>query len=473
MTQINQINEYLWEVPKEGKMNVPCRVFASKKLLEKMQQDRTLQQGSNVACLPGIQKYSLVMADGHQGYGFSIGGVAALDIKEGGISPGGIGYDINCGVRLLRTNLNKEQVQEKSRQLVVNLFNAVPTGVKKSSIKLTNEQLNDILNKGANWAKQNNYGNQQDVDNCESFGQLKEADADFISETAKSRGVNQLGTLGSGNHFVEVQYVDEIFDEGVAKTFGLEKGQITIMIHCGSRGLGHQVCSDYLREIEKTYPELIKQLPERELAYAPAGSDIANNYLKAMSAAANFAWANRHVIGHNVKNVVKELFPGANIETLYDVAHNICKVEEHDIDGEKKKVYVHRKGATRAFGPDSMEIPEVYRNVGQPILVPGSMGTESYILVGTKEAMQLSFGSTAHGAGRAMSRHAALKQFQGDEVIEKLREKGIEVKGASKRGIAEEAPLSYKDVNEVIEVSHQANIGKKVARLKPIGVIKG
>ena len=473
MTQINQINEYLWEVPKEGKMNVPCRVFASKKLLEKMQQDRTLQQGSNVACLPGIQKYSLVMADGHQGYGFSIGGVAALDIKEGGISPGGIGYDINCGVRLLRTNLNKEQVQEKSRQLVVNLFNAVPTGVKKSSIKLTNEQLNDILNKGANWAVENNYGNQQDVDNCESFGQLKEADADFISETAKSRGVNQLGTLGSGNHFVEVQYVDEIFDEGVAKTFGLEKGQITIMIHCGSRGLGHQVCSDYLREIEKTYPELIKQLPERELAYAPAGSDIANNYLKAMSAAANFAWANRHVIGHNVKNVVKELFPGANIETLYDVAHNICKVEEHDIDGEKKKVYVHRKGATRAFGPDSMEIPEVYRNVGQPILVPGSMGTESYILVGTKEAMQLSFGSTAHGAGRAMSRHAALKQFQGDEVIEKLREKGIEVKGASKRGIAEEAPLSYKDVNEVIEVSHQANIGKKVARLKPIGVIKG
>ncbi len=454
-------------------MNVPCRVFASKKLLEKMQQDRTMQQGKNVASLPGIQKYSLVMADGHQGYGFPIGGVAALDIKEGGISPGGIGYDINCGVRLLRTNLNYNEIKSKVRELVINLFNAVPTGVKKSSIELTNDQLNEILNNGANWAVKNNYGNQQDVENCESFGFLEEGDSNFISETAKSRGIKQLGTLGSGNHFVEIQYVDEIFDEEIAKTFKIKKGQITIMIHCGSRGLGHQVCSDYLRQIEKTYPDLIKELPERELAYAPAGSEIANNYLKGMSAAANFAWANRHVIGHNVKKTIKQTFPEANIETLYDVAHNICKVEEHEINGEKKKVYVHRKGATRAFGPGRKEIPEVYRKAGQPILVPGSMGTESYILVGTNEAMTQSFGSTAHGAGRAMSRHAAIKKFEGNKVIDDLREKGIEIKGASKRGIAEEAPDSYKDVNEVVEVSHQANIGKKVARLKPIGVIKG
>jgi tRNA-splicing ligase RtcB len=474
MTELTKISDFIWEIPKQDNMNVPTRVFASEKLLEKMKQDRTLDQGKNVACLPGIYKYACVMPDGHEGYGFPIGGVAALDFETGGISPGGIGYDINCGVRLLSTNLTKEQVHPKIKELLDTLFGNVPAGLGSSNITVTNELLDGVLNKGAAWAVENGYGNEQDLAHCEEGGHMKTADASKVSDKAKSRGRKQLATLGSGNHFLEVQYVDEIFDEEVAKTFGIkEKGQVMVMIHCGSRGLGHQVCSDYLREMERTFPEIIAKLPDKELVYAPAGHKLCDDYLKAMSCAANFAWCNRHVIGHQTRLSFTKLFPDSKLDTVYDVAHNICKVEEHKIDGETKKVFMHRKGATRAFGPGREELPEDYRPVGQPIILPGSMGTGSYLLVGTEQGMELTFGSTAHGAGRVMSRHEALKKFRGEQVKQDLASKDIALKGASWKGIAEEAPGVYKDIEAVAEVSHETGIGKKVARLKPIGVVKG
>jgi len=472
--EVKKVSDILWEIPKTGNMNVPCRVYASEVLLEKMKQDRTLTQGKSVAVLPGIHKYALIMPDGHEGYGFPIGGVAALDYEKGGISPGGIGYDINCGVRLLRSNLKKEDIAPKIKELLNKIFEYCPAGLGSSNIRVEYDQLDGILNKGAEWAVENGYGNKDDLDHCEENGSMKGADASLVSEKAKQRGRKQIATLGSGNHFLEIQYVDKIYDQETAKAFGItEEGQVMFMIHCGSRGLGHQVCSDYLREMERTFPDILQKLPDRELIYAPAGSDLAKKYLGAMTAAANFAWCNRHVLGHQTRLAVKDFFPEAKLETVYDVAHNIAKVEEHEIDGEMKKVFMHRKGATRAFGPGRKEIPEAYREVGQPILLPGSMGTASYVLVGTNKGMQETFGSTAHGAGRAMSRHAALKQFRGESVVKDLEQKGIYVKGASWKGIAEEASGAYKDVDEVVRVSHEANIGNMVVRLKPIGVVKG
>ena len=473
-TKLKKISDVVWEIPQSGKMNVPTRIFASKKMLEKMKQDRTLEQGRNVATLPGIYKYACVMPDGHEGYGFPIGGVAALDFKKGGISPGGIGYDINCGVRLLRTNLTKKDVHPKIKELLESLFEHVPAGLGSSNIRVDMEQLNQILDKGSQWAVENKYGTKEDMEHCEENGAMKTADHKAVSEKAKSRGRKQIATLGSGNHFLEIQYVDEIFDQKTAKAFGItEKDQVTVMIHCGSRGLGHQVCSDYLREMERTFPEIIAQLPDKELIYAPAGHALAEKYLKAMSAAANFAWCNRHVIAHQVRLAFKKIFPQAELKTVYDVAHNICKVEEHSINGKLTKVYMHRKGATRAFGPGRKEIPKAYKEVGQPIILPGSMGTASYILVGTDKGVEQTFGSTAHGAGRVMSRHEALRQFRGEKVKRELEEKKISVKSASWKGIAEEAPGVYKDIEEVVEVSHKANIGKKVVRVRPIGVCKG
>lgn len=472
--KLNKVTDFIWEMPKTGKMNVPTRIFASRQMLEKMKQDRTLEQGRNVACLPGIYKYAVVLPDGHEGYGFPIGGVAALDFKEGGISPGGIGYDINCGVRLLRTSLKKEDIYPKIKELLNSLAQHVPAGLGSSNITVTKEILNDALNKGAVWAVENGYGNKDDLEHCEEGGQMKTADASQVSETAKSRGRKQLATLGSGNHFLEVQYVDEIFDKETAKAFGItEEGQITLMIHCGSRGLGHQVCSDYLREMEKTFPEIIQKLPDKELVYAPANHPLAKRYLQAMSAAANFAWCNRHIIGHQCRLAFSKLFSKAKLETVYDVAHNICKIEEHKVNGEVKKVYMHRKGGTRAFPPGHPEIPKAYQETGQPIIIPGSMGTASYLLVGTEESMEATFGSTAHGAGRVMSRHEALRKFRGEKVVQELKARKILVQSASWKGIAEEAPGVYKDIEEVVEVSHQTNIGRKVARLKPIGVVKG
>ena len=330
------------------------------------------------------------------------------------------------------------------------------------------------MNKGAKWAVENGYGTKDDLEFSEENGCMKEADSSFVSNGAKKRGEKQIATLGSGNHFLEVQYVDEIYDKEAAKTFGIkEKGQVMFMIHCGSRGLGHQVCSDYLREMEKTFPDIVSKLPDRELIYAPAGSELAKKYFGAMAAAANFAWCNRHVLGHQTRLAVNAVFKDAKIETIYDVAHNIAKIEEHDIDGKMKKVFVHRKGATRAFGPGRKEITKDYRKVGQPIIIPGSMGTASYLLVGTNESMNLTFGSTAHGAGRVMSRHEAISKFRGEQIVKDLSAKGIHVKGASWEGLAEEASEAYKDVDEVVETSHKAGIGKKVCRLLHLGVIKG
>jgi|APSaa5957512622_1039677.scaffolds.fasta_scaffold36091_1 tRNA-splicing ligase RtcB (3'-phosphate/5'-hydroxy nucleic acid ligase) len=472
--ELKKISDNVWEIPMSGEMKVPTRIFASEKLLEKMKQDRSLGQARNVACLPGIYKYACVMPDGHEGYGFPIGGVAALDVKTGGISPGGIGYDINCGVRLLQTNLTKEQMYPKIKDLLDALFKSVPAGLGGSNITVTTEVLDGLLNKGAKWAVENGYGNQDDLDHCESNGCMEQADASRVSDKAKNRGRKQLATLGSGNHFLEIQYVDEIYDVEVAKAFGItEKDQVVLMIHCGSRGLGHQVCSDYLREMERTFPEIIAKIPDKELIYAPAGHKLCDDYLKAMSAAANFAWCNRHIIGHQTRLAFKKVFPDVELKTVYDVAHNICKVEEHKIDGEMKKVYLHRKGATRAFPPGHPELAEAYRSVGQPIILPGSMGTASYILVGTEEGMEATFGSTAHGAGRVMSRHEALRKFKGEQVKKDLEAQKISLKSASWKGVAEEAPGVYKDIDEVARVSDETGIGKKVVRLRPIGVIKG
>lgn len=472
--KLNKISEVVWEIPQSGKMNVPTRVFVSEKMLKKMQQDRTLEQGRNIATLPGIHKYACVMPDGHEGYGFPIGGVAALDFKKGGISPGGIGYDINCGVRLLQTNLTKKDIYPKIKELLESIFEHVPAGLGSSNIRVTNDQLNEILDKGAQWAVKNGYGIQEDLDHCEESGSMKTASHKAVSEKAKSRGRKQVATLGSGNHFLEIQFVDEIYDQKTAQAFGIkEKDQVTVMIHCGSRGLGHQVCSDYLREMERTFPDIIKKIPDKELIYAPAGHPLAEKYLKAMSAAANFAWCNRHVIAHQTRLAFKKIFPKAELKTVYDVAHNICKIEEHNINGKPTKVYMHRKGATRAFGPSRKELPKDYQGIGQPIILPGSMGTGSYILVGTDQGIEETFGSTAHGAGRVMSRHQALRQFRGEAVKRELESKKIFIKAASWKGIAEEAPGVYKDVDEVVEVSHKANIGKKVVRVRPIGVCKG
>ncbi|MEE9525155.1 MAG: RtcB family protein [Candidatus Woesearchaeota archaeon] len=472
--EVKKISEFLWEIPKTEGMKVPCRVYASEKLMEKMKQDRTLNQGKNIAYLPGIYKYALIMPDGHEGYGFPIGGVAALDYEKGGISPGGIGYDINCGVRLLRSNLKKEDVEGKIKELLEKVFEYCPAGLGSSNINVDLDQLKEILNKGARWAVDNGYGNEDDLKHCEEEGGMEQADASAVSDLAEKRGKKQVATLGSGNHFLEIQYVDKIFDKEVAKAFGItEEGQVTFMIHCGSRGLGHQVCSDYLRKMEQAFPDILAKLPDRELIYAPAGTELAKKYFKAMAAAANYAWCNRHVLGHQTRLAVKEILGDVKLETVYDVAHNIAKLEEHEIDGKKVKVWMHRKGATRAFGPGRMEVPEAYRDVGQPIILPGSMGMSSYVLVGTNEGMEATFGSTAHGAGRVMSRHAALKQFRGEKVVKDLASQGITVKGASMKGIAEEAPGAYKDVDEVVKVSDEAKIGKLVFRVKPLGVVKG
>lgn len=474
--QPKKINNYSYMIEKHGKMNVPVKIFASEKLMELMQKDRCIEQGMNVAMLPGIKGQSIMMPDAHQGYGFSIGGVAALDAKHGCISPGGVGFDINCGVRLLTTNLKKEEVYPKIKVLLEVLFKNIPPGVgSKSLLKLDDKNLNEVLSRGPEWALENGYGTKEDIENCESNGKLKEANPAKVSKAAKDRGRGQLGTLGSGNHFLEIQYVNKIHDKKTAKEFGITKeGQVVVLIHCGSRGLGHQVCSDYLREMEDKYPEIVSSLPEKNLIYAPAESRIAKDYFEGMCAAANFAWTNRHIIGHQTRKSFEQVF-GEKVElkTVYDVAHNIAKLEEHSVEGEKCKVWVHRKGATRAFGPGNKEIPKRYQKTGQPIFIPGSMGTSSYVLVGTEKAMLESFGSTAHGAGRLMSRHKSNENWTGSDIKRDLEKENIYIKAASLKGISEEAPNAYKDVDEVVKVSHDAGIGKIVAQLKPIGVIKG
>jgi len=471
---IKQIDEVRWQIPKTGIMKVPALIYASKKLLEAIKKDRTLTQIQNVASLPGIYKHAIALPDAHEGYGFPIGGVAALDYEKGGLSPGGIGYDINCGVRLLRTNLVREDIIKNHEKILDELFTLVPSGLgSKSDLRLNPEQLDEVLNTGAKWAVENGYGNKDDLEHCESNGGMKEANSKYVSSQAKQRGKSQIGSLGAGNHFLEVQYVEEIYDKKVAKAFGIIKeGQVTIMIHCGSRGLGHQVCTDYLREMERTYPDLVKGLPDRELIYAPSGSKLAESYFGAMAAAANYAWCNRHMIGHNVREAMKRVFKNFKGDTIYDVAHNIAKIEEHEIDGKKVKVYMHRKGATRAFPPGHKEVSKLYREVGQPVIIPGSMGTASYILVGAKSGSE-TFYSTAHGAGRLMSRMQAKKQFWGETIKKELESRQIFIKTASWKGVSEEAPGAYKDIDEVVKVSHDAGIANLVAKVRPLAVVKG
>ncbi len=460
-------------IKKEGDMKVEGKIFLNEKLLKKVEDD-AIQQVKNMASLPGIVGNAIAMSDMHVGYGFPIGGVAAFDEKTGCITPGGVGFDINCGVRLLTSNLFYEDIKLKIKNLVSDIFNKIPCGVgRNSDINLTDEQLDQVLSEGVSWAVRNGYGNEDDILHCESNGQIKNAKPSNVSPKAKARGRKQLGTLGAGNHFIEIQIVDEIVDEKAAKMFGLKKDQIVVMIHSGSRGLGHQVCSDYLRKIEDEFPEIISKLPEKDLAYAPLGTKIAEDYFTAMSAAANFAWCNRHIMAHRLREVFKKLFPESEMKTLYDVAHNIAKLEEHEVDGEKRNLYVHRKGATRAFPKNHPEIPEDYKEVGQPVLIPGSMGTASYVLVGTNEAMKKCFGSSAHGAGRVMSRTAAKKQFKAEEVTKELEKQNIFVKSASWKGVSEEAPGVYKDIDEVIKAVVEAKLANVVAKLKPFGVVKG
>jgi tRNA-splicing ligase RtcB len=472
--EIVRVSDFIWEIPKSGEMKVPARIYASEKLIELAKRDQTLQQARNVACLPGIQRMSYVMPDAHQGYGFPIGGVAAFDLDDGIISPGGVGYDINCGVRLLRTDFKESDITAKRKELLAEIFKEVPAGVGKGGItKLSRNVLKEILVKGAEWAVEQGYGTAEDLERTEEGGRMKDATWEFISERALERGIPQLGTLGAGNHFLEIQKVDEIYDEKVAKAFGIEeKGQVLVMIHCGSRGLGHQIATDYIELMEQKFG--YKNLPDRELINAPFKSDLGQRYYKSMCAAVNYAFANRQMIAHWVRDVFAKVMGSARgMRQIYDVCHNVAKVEKHTVNGKEKLLCIHRKGATRSFGPGRPEIPAVYRAVGQPVLIPGSMGTASYILVGTKEAEELSFSSTAHGAGRVMSRNEALRRFRGEQIRDELAKKGVELKASSWKGVAEEASAAYKDVDEVVRVSHETGLGKLVARVVPIGVMKG
>jgi len=471
-----RINDYLWEIPKSFRldMKAPARAYVSEKMLEESFKDRSLGQLVNVATLPGIQKYAMAMPDMHEGYGFCIGGVAAMDLKTGVISPGGVGYDINCGMRLLKSDYSEKDIKPYLENLATKIQKEVPSGLGRGrQIKLDIASVNKILEGGAQRLIEQGYGEKEDLENCESQGKLSQADATLVSDHAKNRGRDQVGTLGSGNHFLEIQKVEEIFDEGVAKVFGLFKDQTVIMIHTGSRGLGHQVATDYIKLMMKAMDKYGIRLPDRELAACPINSPEGQRYFSAMAAAANYAWSNRQMIAHYVKKAWRQILgEKEKLELLYDVAHNIAKIEKYKIDGEIKELCVHRKGATRAFPPGHPEIPERYREVGQPVLIPGSMGTASYILAGAPEGEEAFF-STCHGAGRTMSRHEAMRRVSGQEVIKGLESKGIMVKCWSIRGIAEEAPMAYKDIDNIVEVVHNAGLSKKVARLIPLAVIKG
>jgi len=477
--KLRQVDEFRWEVPREGKMRTRGLVYASREMIPKIQEDRSLEQVANVATLPGIVGASLAMPDIHWGYGFPIGGVAAFDLDEGVVSPGGVGYDINCGVRLLRTNLEKPQLTCCVDELVNALFANIPSGVgsRRKDLKLTMPTLKEVLRSGAAWAVKNGYGEASDLEHIEARGTIEGADPDLVSQFAMDRGKDQLGTLGSGNHFVEVGFVDEIFDEPLARALGLFKDQVTIIVHTGSRGLGHQVCDDYLKVMLKATAKYGIELPDRQLCCAPLRSPEGRQYLAAMAAAANFAFANRQMITHWVRESFEQVFKigprDLGLELIYDVAHNIAKIETHQVNGKSMKLAVHRKGATRAFPPGHPETPSAYKQTGQPVLIPGDMGRYSYVLVGTQKALEETFGSTCHGAGREMSRAQATKAARGRNIVGEMLQKGIIVRGAGRGTIAEEISEAYKDVENVVNVAHGAGISKKVAKLRPVGVIKG
>jgi len=473
-----KITDYKWELPKGYKpgMRVPAVFYINRKLMQILERD-AVEQAANVATMPGIQVASLVMPDVHVGYGFPIGGVAAFDADEGVVSPGGVGFDINCGVRLIRTNLTVDEVRPKIRELIDELFVAVPSGVgSEGRLRVKDHELDEVLVEGAKWAIENGYGYERDLEHCEENGAMEGAKTEVVSRKARERGRPQLGTLGSGNHFLEVQYVDKIFDEKAAKAMGLQEGQVTVMVHCGSRGLGHQVCSDFLVVLDRAVKKYGIKLPDRQLACAPIKSREGEDYFGGMAASANYAWCNRQIITHWVRETFQKVFKMSEddlgMELVYDVAHNIAKFEVHKVDG-KKKVCVHRKGATRAFGPGHPDVPKDYRDIGQPVLIPGSMGTPSYVLVGTEKAMEETFGSTCHGSGRVMSRAAAKRKLRGNIVKQNLERRGIYVRATHGALLAEEAPEAYKSSDDVVDVVHRAGISRLVARLLPLGVAKG
>ncbi|HEB37547.1 MAG TPA: RtcB family protein [Thermoplasmatales archaeon] len=481
-----KIDEYRYEIPKSyrGKsgnlsMRTSGRVYVDERMLEQVRKDDSLEQVANVATLPGILGKSMAMPDIHWGYGFPIGGVAATDAEEGVISPGGVGFDINCGVRLVRTDLTIDDIDEdKIKQLVDRLFQNVPSGLgSKGKVRVSVKELNEVLERGARWAVENGYGWEEDLEVLEENGCLEHADSSVVSDRAKQRGLSQIGSLGAGNHFLEIQKVAEIYDENAAKAYGLKENQITVMIHTGSRGCGHQICSDHLRVLESAVKKYNIELPDRQLACAPVKSKEAIDYFNAMAAAANFAWCNRQMIVHWVRESFHQVLNTSpeelGMHIVYDVCHNIAKLEEHEIEGKKRKVYVHRKGATRAFGPGRKEIPLKYRDVGQPVLIPGDMGTASYVLRGTKQAMEETFGSTCHGAGRVMSRHEATRKWRGEAIFNMLKQRGIYAHPASWKVMAEESPDAYKNIDDVIRITDGAGISKKVAKLLPLGVVKG
>ncbi len=475
--QLQKIDEYRWLVPRGTKpgMRTDALIYADERLLDAILKDLSVDQAMNVAFLPGIVGRSLAMPDIHQGYGFPIGGVAATDFRTGVISPGGVGFDINCGVRLLASTLQKDDVVPRLRELVNQLFRDVPSGTgSEGFLQCSLQELDRVLTEGAAWVVERGFGEASDVECCEESGCMAGADPSKVSQRAKQRGRTQLGTLGSGNHFLEVQYVQKVFEPEIARRFGLEEDQVVVLIHCGSRGLGHQVCTDYLKVMNEAMARYGISLPDRQLACVPIQTPEGQEYLAAMAASANFAWANRQAITHFARKAFEKIFgPGTKLRVVYDVAHNIAKRERHRVDGEEKEVLVHRKGATRSFPAGAPELPSGYRAVGQPVLIPGSMGTASYVLVGTEKAMEETFGTVCHGAGRAMSRSAAKRGRDARAETKRLEEMGIILRAETRDGILEEVPEAYKDIDAVVDVVHNAGLARKVARLRPIGVIKG
>jgi tRNA-splicing ligase RtcB len=475
---IEKIDEFLFEIQPQGAMRKPGRIYASESMMrDLLEEAEPLQQVINVAQLPGIEKYSLAMPDIHWGYGFPIGGVAATDWQNGVISPGGVGYDINCGMRVAATSLKIQDVQHKMKSLIDNLFKTIPTGIGSENAieKLSKAELKKVAENGAQWAIERGFGDKNDLACTEENGRLPGADVSAISERALERGQTQMGTLGSGNHFLEVQTVDRIYDERAAGQLGLFKDQIVIMIHTGSRGFGYQICDDYLKVMGKATQRYKIQLPDRQLAAAPIHSDEGQSYLAAMACAANFAWSNRQVIMDLARGVFKQVMPDSelNFRLIYDVSHNIAKKESHIIDGQEKTVCVHRKGATRAYPAQSALLPDAYREIGQPVLIPGDMGRYSFICVGTAKAMQDTFGSSCHGAGRLMSRRQAKKMAAGRDLFRELSKSGIIVQAKGHGALAEEMPDAYKDVAEVVNIMHESGVSLRVARTRPVGVIKG
>jgi tRNA-splicing ligase RtcB len=475
-----RVDKYIWELPKDFRddMRVPARLFGDAELFGAAFRDRTVEQLTNTATLPGIVKYAMAMPDFHQGYGFPIGGVAAMRRDTGVISPGGVGYDINCGVRLLGTHLEQEETAPHLRDLITNLYRSCPSGVGgKGRVRVSQRELNELVTQGAKWALKRGLARQEDVEHTEEQGCLAGADPSAVSARAMERGRPQVGSLGGGNHFLEIDVVEEVYDPGVAEAFGLWESQVVVQIHCGSRGFGHQVCDDYVKGLQSAVKKYGLQLPARQLVCAPIDSPEGRAYYGAMACAVNYAFVNRQVLAMGVREAFERVLAGKvkdfDLFQVYDVAHNIAKFEEHLVDGQRMKLCVHRKGATRAFGPGYEGLSADYRDVGQPVLVPGSMGTASYVLVGTQKALDLTFGSTCHGAGRVMSRTKARKTVWGADLRKELEEQGVMVRAGSNRGLAEEAPLAYKDVSRVVEVVHSLGIARKVARLRPLAVIKG